>query len=94
MSTFVAYKNAKSKDEAYKTAVEQITPEYVAKFGVKAEIDFDEQSKKITATGKGFTLCLSFGETQCDVELDLNFMLKPFKGKIIEGIERKLERHI
>jgi hypothetical protein len=90
----VPYKQAKSKDEAYKIACEQITPDYVAKFNVKAEIAYDESRGLIKAVGKGFTLELSFKETQADVSLELSFLLKAFKKTILETIERKLNKHV
>lgn len=90
----VEYQKAANGEEAYNTAKEQITPEYVQKFGVKADVDFDDSGKKISATGKGFTLNLVFYDNHCKVDLDLSFMLKPFKGKVLEGIESKLKRHV
>lgn len=90
----VSYKQVKNKDEAYQAALAQITPEYIEKWKINAEISYDEPGKKITAKGKGFTLCLSFDETQCLVDLDLSFLLKPLRGTIMEQVEKKLQKHL
>lgn len=90
----VKYKQVQNKDEAYQTALGQITPEYIEKWKIKAEISYDESGKKITAVGKGFKLCLVFKDESCDVDLDLSFLLKPLRGTIMEQVEKKLHKHL
>ena len=94
MDLSVDYQSASPKDNAYDIAVNQITPEYVDQFGVKAEISYDRDQGLISATGKGFTLNLWFSDKACDVELKLSMMLKPLKGKILDKVERKLKKHV
>ncbi len=90
----VPYQKAKNASEAYALASEQITDEYIEKFKVSTELKYDDANKKITATGKGFTLQLDFGESACDVNLELGFLFKPLRGKIMETIERKIKKHV
>ena len=90
----VPYSKLASKEEAYKEACNLITPEYIAKWKIKADISYDEPNTRLKATGKGFTLELAFTETQAEVSCDLSFMLKPFKKSVLETIENKLKRHM
>lgn len=94
MSLSVSYNVATSAKEAYDLAKAQITPDYVAKFNVPCDIDYSPEKNEISAKGKGFTLILKFEENKCNVELDLSFLLKPLKGKVLDTIENKLKRHV
>jgi hypothetical protein len=94
MDLSVKYKQLASADEAYHEALKQITPEYIQKWNLKADVTCDEPSKCMTAKGKGFDLTLKFKETECEVDLNLSFLLKPFKGNVLEQIQRKLEKHL
>ena len=93
MDLSIKYNKAKSMGEAFDLAKEQITPEYVAKFKVKSEISYDPEKGIMIATGKGFTLTLKFIESECEVTVKLSLLLKPLRGKILEAIERKLQKH-
>lgn len=92
MSLNVEYSNTSSKDEAYEAVKAAITPELIAKYQVKATLDYNEDH--IVAKGKGFELKIDFGANACDVSCDLSFMLRPLKGKILEGLEKQLKRVI
>lgn len=94
MDLKVPYSKLSTKEEAYKEACSLITPEYIAKWKVKADIAYDEFNHKLKATGKGFTLELVFTDTDAQVKCDLSLMLKPFKKTVLETIEGKLQRHI
>lgn len=94
MDLSVNYNKATSKGEAYELAKAQITPEYVEKFNVKADIAYDETSHSMKATGKGFTLDLQFEDDRCDVSLKLSLVLRPLKKKILATIEKKLEKNV
>ena len=93
MSLKVKYSVAQSAEEAYNLARAQITPEYVAKFNVPADITYPG-SNVISAKGKGFELVLTFEEDQCLVDIDLSFFLKPVKGKVLETVENKLKKTV
>ncbi len=94
MDLSVSYNAASNSGEAFDLAKVQITPEYVAKFKVHPEIVYDKDALEMVATGKGFTLKLIFTDSECQVHLKLSLILRALKGKILDGIERKLERHI
>lgn len=94
MDLKVSYQKATNAAEAYALAREQITDDYLEKFKVKTDLAYDEAGRKITAKGKGFSLILAFGETACEVSLDLGFLYKPLKGKILETVERKIQKHV
>lgn len=94
MDLKVRYSKLSSREEAYKEACSIITPEYIEKWKVKADITYDESSSKIKAKGKGFALELAFKEEAAEVSCDLSFMLKPFKKTVLETIENKLKKHI
>jgi hypothetical protein len=94
MDLSVTYKVATNQEEAFGLAKAQITPEYVEKFNVKTDISYDEGAGNMVATGKGFTLTLSFDDNKCDVTLKLSMLLRPLKKKILETIERKLNKHV
>ncbi len=93
MDRSVSYYNASSASEAYNLAKEQITPDYVAKFNIPCDINYTPGSR-IEATGKGFTLTINFTESAAEVDLELSFMYKPFKNKVLEKIESKLKKTV
>ncbi len=94
MGLKVNYNNATNKEEAYNLAKSAVTPDYVAKFGVKADVTKNDGNYSMVAKGKGFELSLKFEDSYCQVDLDLSFMLKPLKGKILETIESKIKRTV
>ncbi len=94
MALKIDYNQLANADEAYKKVKELITPEYIQKFQVKADIKYDDSKKLVTAKGSGFTLELCFLEKHCEVDLDLSFLLKPLKGKILEKIEGQIKRNL
>ncbi|MBJ00672.1 MAG: hypothetical protein CME67_05520 [Halobacteriovoraceae bacterium] len=92
MDKTIQYDKTANKDEAYEAVKKAITPETIAKFKVSADLDYRDGDKKILAKGKGFELKIDFMEDQLGIDLSLSFMLKPFKPKIIEGLEKQLVR--
>ena len=94
MDLKVPYKNLSNADDAYRLACQLITPEYIQKWKVKADVTRNDDLRVITANGKGFTLTLTFKEDAAVVDCDLSFMLKAFKKTILEAISNKLEKNI
>jgi len=92
MDLTIGYDKASSQSEAYELAKEAITPEYVAKFNVNADITHSPEKGQIVAKGKGFTLSLFFGENECNVKLELSFLLKPLRKTILEKVENKVRK--
>ena len=94
MASKIEYVQLANADLAYAKVKELITPEYIQKFQVKADIKYDDAKKLVTAKGTGFTLVLCFLEKHCEVDLDLSFLLKPLKTKILEKIEGQIKRNL
>lgn len=94
MGMKIHYQSSSSAEEAYTKARKVITPEYIEKFQVKADLTYDDAGKKVTAKGSGFTLVLCFMQDHCDLDLDLSFLLRPLKGKIIEKLEGQIKKNL
>lgn len=94
MDLSVKYKQVMTSSEAYEVATKEITQEYIDSFGMAVDVSRDQSRSTISAKGKGFELTLCFKDYECEVSLDLSFMFRPFKGKILEGIQKKLEKHL
>ncbi len=92
MDLEVEFKKTDNKPEAYQAVKSAITPELLARFKVTAEITYKEDN--IHAKGKGFKLDMDFNDIHCVVSLDLSFLLKPLRGKILEAIEKQINRVI
>lgn len=94
MALKIDYSKVKGKDVAYGKVKALITPEYIQKFQVKADVDYDDTQKKIIAKGKGFTLTLCFFETHCEADLELSLLLRALKSKILEKIEHQVAKNL
>lgn len=94
MGIKIDYKQVTNRDEAFVKTKKIITPEYLEKFQVKVELVIDEVAKTIKAKGSGFTLDLNFHETYAEVDLDLSFLLKPLKSKIMEKIQGQISKNL
>jgi hypothetical protein len=94
MGLKVDYKQVTNRDDAFTKAKTVITPEYLEKFQVKVDLKIDEVAKTIKASGSGFTLNLSFEEKCCDIDLDLSFLLKPLKSKILEKVQWQILKNL
>lgn len=92
MDKKIEYNKVKSKEEAYNVVKEAVTPELLARFQVKATLDYKEDL--ISAKGTGFKLDMGFDDTGVWYKIDLSFLLKPLKAKILTGIEKQLLRII
>jgi hypothetical protein len=92
MDKKLEYCKLASKADAYEAVKLAVTPEMLARFQVKATLEYQEDL--ISAKGKGFKLDMGFDETGIWYKLDLSFLLKPLKGKILAGIEKQLNRII
>jgi hypothetical protein len=94
MGIKVNYKNVTNRDEAFTKIKSHITPEYIQKFQVKADVTYDDAKKIVKATGSGFTLTLSFLDTHCDVDLELSLILRALKSKILAKIEDQIIKNL
>ncbi len=91
MDLKVPYANITDKKIAYEAA-KKLVPEALAKFGVTADVKPDDGASKLKAKGSGFDVEITFTETEAQVKLDLGFLLKPFRGKVLEVLERQLKK--
>ncbi len=83
--------NGSDKKKGYDEAKKRI-PEVIEKFGVKADVQTDDANSTFSAKGSGFEAKIQFTETEAIVNVDLGFLLKPFKGKILETIEKQIKK--
>jgi hypothetical protein len=94
MDLKINYKNITNSDDAFLKVKSFITPEYIQKFQVKADISYDDTKKIIKAKGSGFTLTLIFFDTYCNVDLELSLILRALKTKIMAKIEDQISKNL
>lgn len=92
MGLNISYEKTKNAQEAYDSVKRAITPETIAQFNVKADLDYIDDQKRILAKGKGFDLDMSFYDTEVSINLDLSFMLKPFRSNVEKILTKKLSK--
>lgn len=91
MELKVPYAQITDKKLGYEQA-KKLIPEVIAKFGVKADVTSDDASAILKAKGSGFEAKIEFKESEAVVSVDLGMLLKPFKGKILETIEKQIKK--
>ncbi len=91
MDLKVPYASITDKKQGFEAA-KKLIPDVIAKFGVKADTKMDDATNTIAAKGTGFSANIQFNDTEAVVSVDLNFLLKPLKGKILETIEKQLKK--
>ncbi len=91
MDLKVPYANITDKKIGF-DAAKKLIPDVIAKLGVKTETKINESTNTIDAKGTGFSAMIQFTDTEALVKVDLNFLLKPLKGKILDTIERQLKK--
>lgn len=57
-------------------------------------MQFDESKKIVLAKGTGFECVIACKDKKLDVKLDLNFLLKPMRGKIEDMLKAKLSEAV
>jgi hypothetical protein len=91
MDLKVPYVNITDKKLGYEQA-KKLIPEAIAKFGVKADVKLDDSQHVVAAKGSGFEAKIEFKDAEAIVSLDLGFLLKPLKGKILETLEKQIKK--
>ncbi len=91
MDLKVPYSKITDKKQGYEAA-KKLIPEVIQKFGVKADVKNDDGASIINAKGTGFEAKIEFQDAQASVKLDLSFLLKPLKNKILETIEKQIKK--
>lgn len=90
MEIKIPYAN-NDKKTAFENA-KKIIPTAIEKFGVKADVKTNETDHTIQAKGTGFDAKIEFTNTEVQVKLDLSFLLKPLKNKIVEVLEKQIKK--
>ena len=89
------YTKAQNKQVAFSLAKSVLKEaENNGSFPVSVNFSVDDDFFIISGKGKGFEVKLSFEEHDLDISMDLSFVLKPLKGKILSKIEQELSRRI
>ena len=91
MELKVPYAQITDKKQGYEEA-KKLIPEVIAKFGVAADVQNDDATSTLKAKGSGFEAKIEFKDAEAVVNVDLGFLLKPFKGKILETIEKQIKK--
>jgi len=91
MELKVPYAQITDKKQGYEEA-KKLIPEVIQKFGVSADMKNDDANTTVVAKGSGFEAKIQFTDTEAIVNVDLGFLLKPFKGKILETIEKQIKK--
>lgn len=91
MELKVPYSQITDKKQGFEKA-KQLIPEVISKFGVKADVKNDDASNTLVAKGSGFEAKIEFRDTEAVVNLDLGFLLRPLKGKIMDTIEHQIKK--
>ncbi len=91
MELKVPYSQITDKKQGYEKA-KTLIPEVISKFGVSADVKNDDAKTTLSAKGSGFEAKIEFKETEAIVNVDLGFLLKPFKGKILDTIEKQIKK--
>jgi hypothetical protein len=70
--------------------------EYQAEGKLKqvSDIQFNDASLEAIATGTGFKSLIKCEDGKVSVDLDLNFLLKPMRAQIEEGIRKSIAKAI
>jgi hypothetical protein len=92
MDLKVNYNSAKDKNEAYEMVEKAVTPEYIAKWKIKAQLTYEPDKQIISAKGKGFKLTLDFKDSYLEVNLDVSFLLRPLGKRFLKSINEELEK--
>lgn len=87
----VPYSHITDRKQGYEQA-KKLIPEVIAKFGVSADVKNDDANTSLSAKGSGFEAKIQFNESEAVVSVDLGFLLKPFKGKILDTIEKEIKK--
>jgi hypothetical protein len=91
MELKVPYAQITDKKQGYEQA-KKLIPEVISKFGVNADIKNDDDTTTLSAKGSGFEARIEFRDTEAVVSVDLGFLLRPFKGKILDTIEKQIKK--
>ena len=90
----INYQTIDTPENAYRKISEIITDEYIANLKLSAKVEYDDNQLWIKGTGKGFKLTLQFLDEGCEIDLNLSFILRPLKSKLLSKIEKELNENM
>lgn len=90
----IDYKKTSSSDSAYEAVKKHLMENGLGGFEDNVNLEYNDKKKLIHAEGKGFELNAVFAETCLEIDLDLAFLLRPFQGKILQGLGDELKKVI
>ena len=91
MDLKIPYAQVTDKSQAFE-GTKKLLPSLLNKFGVTAQVEADDVLFSLKAKGSGFEAQIHFHETEAEVRLNLGLLLKPFKGKILETLEKQIKK--
>jgi hypothetical protein len=91
MGVKINYNKVQDAMAAFDTVKENITPETLEKFKVKAALDYMKEKNQIKASGTGFDLSMKFLDNHAEVDLKLSLLLRPFQDKVLGALEKQLK---
>ncbi len=72
--------------------VRKLTEAFAAKSDMVQNVEWNGAGTSATASGQGFSARFDVHDDRVDVAVDLNMMLRPFKKKVREQLERRLDK--
>lgn len=89
------YQHCTNADDAFQvvaSTLEASKEKLVAQIKQKVQISYQQDTKQIFLLGSGFTLQVSFLPQQLEGDLELSLLLRPFRSKIIQAIEKEISK--
>lgn len=95
----IDYSSKKNPEEAYKAMKDLISGrDELQKFDSKATMDFNDGQKTCQIKGSQFSAEMNVHPasegSRISVDVDLSFLLTPFKGKVEEMLTKMLAKHV
>lgn len=94
MDLKIPYVAVKNRQEAFKIVQDFLTNDGLSSIPVKPTLQFMPEKNLIIAQGSGFKICAIFEPEFLAVSLDLSFLYKAFKGKVISMLENQLKKRL
>ena len=89
----IAHKHGLTLDEA-KTKTESIVDDVLADFpSLIDKINWNGDKTRADLKGKGFSGLFAVTDEAMKIDIDLKFFAKPFKSKVEEKIQNRIEKY-
>ncbi len=81
--------------EQVKTITQKVITSVQSEFpSLVSDIQWNSTQTEAKVKGKGFTGVFSFDATQVSINVDLSMLVRPFKGKVEEKINGRLDEYL